>query len=51
MNRPGEAVALMLGSYDPTVWHVGWTRGTRIVAILVGGYHRQAVPAFRKACR
>ena len=43
VNRPGEAVALMLGSYDPTVWHVGWTRGTRIVAILVGGYHRQAV--------
>jgi len=43
VNRPGEAVALMLGSYDPTVWHVGWTRGTRIVAVLVGGYHRQAV--------
>lgn len=43
VNRPGEAVALMLGSYDPTVWHVGWSRGTRIVAVLVGGYHRQIV--------
>ena len=43
VNRPGEAVALMLGSYDPTVWHVGWSRGTRIVAVLVGGYHRQVV--------
>jgi hypothetical protein len=43
VNRPGEAVALMLGSYDPTVWHIGWSRGTRIVAVLVGGYHRQVV--------
>ena len=43
VNRPGEAVALMLGSYDPTVWHVGWSQGTRIVAVLVGGYHRQVV--------
>jgi hypothetical protein len=48
VNKPGEAVALMLGSYDPTVWHVGWTRGTRIVAVLVGGYHRQVVTGLPK---
>ena len=48
VNRPGEAVALMLGSYDPTVWHVGWSRGTRIVAVLVGGYHRQVVTGLPK---
>ena len=48
VNRPGEAVALMLGSYDPAVWHVGWSRGTRIVAVLVGGYHRQVVTGLPK---
>jgi hypothetical protein len=48
VNRPGESVALMLGSYDPTVWHVGWTRGTRILAVLVGGYHRQVVTGLPK---
>ena len=48
VNRPGEAVALMLGSYDPTVWHIGWTSGTRIVAVLVGGYHRQVVTGLPK---
>ena len=48
VNRPGEAVALMLGGYDPVVWHVGWTPGTRIVAVLVGGYHRQVVTGLPK---
>jgi hypothetical protein len=48
VNRPGEAVALMLGSYDPTVWHIGWTSGTRIVAVLVGGYHKQVVTGLPK---
>lgn len=39
VNQPGVTVALMLGSYDPTVWQVGWSPGTRIAAILVGGHH------------
>lgn len=44
VNQPGDVpVILMLGSYDPTIWHVGWSRGTRIAAVLVGGYHRQVV--------
>lgn len=48
VNQPGEHVALMLGSYDPTVWHVGWSRDTRIVAVLVSGYHRQVVTGLPK---
>ncbi|QWP74856.1 hypothetical protein J5226_14420 [Lysobacter sp. K5869] len=36
-------VALLLGAYEPTVWNIGWSKRTRIVAVRVGGYHRQAV--------
>lgn len=43
VNQRDAPVALMLGSYEPTVWNIGWSRGTRIVAVLVGGYHRQVV--------
>jgi hypothetical protein len=28
---------------DPSIWNIGWTRGTRILAVLVSGYHRQVV--------
>lgn len=48
VNMPGQSVALMLGSYDPTIWHVGWSKGTRIVAALVGGYHRQVITGLPK---
>jgi len=41
VNRPGERVALLLGAYEPTVWNVGWTAGTEIVAVLATGYHDQ----------
>ncbi|MDR0777045.1 MAG: DUF2339 domain-containing protein [Azonexus sp.] len=43
VNSPARPVALMLGAYEPTVWNIGWTAGTRIVAVFVSGYHRQAV--------
>lgn len=43
VNESDAPVALMLGSYEPAVWNIGWTSGTRIVAVLVGGHHRQAV--------
>ena len=36
-------VVLMLGAYEPTVWNIGWSSGTRIAAVLIGGYHRQVV--------
>lgn len=43
VNKPGESVALVLGAYEPTVWSVGWSPQTRIVAVLVTGYHAQQV--------
>lgn len=43
VNQPGVPVVLMLGAYDPVVWTVGWSSGTHIAAVLVGGYHRQVV--------
>lgn len=38
-----KPVALMLSAYAPTIWSIGWTRDTRVVAVFVTGYHRQAV--------
>ncbi|WP_434652419.1 hypothetical protein J3P96_16460 [Pseudomonas sp. R3-56] len=43
VNSPDKPVALILGAYEPTVWNIGWTQGTNIVAVYVSGYHRQAV--------
>ena len=43
VNQPDAPVVLMLGSYEPTVWSIGWTSGTRILAVLVSGYHRQQI--------
>ena len=40
-NQPSAPVVLMLGSYEPTVWNIGWSPGTRILAVLVSGYHAQ----------
>jgi len=36
-------VALLLGAYEPAIWNIRWSRGTRIVAVFATGYHRQAV--------
>ncbi len=49
VNSPGQPVALVLGAYEPTVWNIGWSRGTRIVAVFVSGYHRQAVAGLEKS--
>lgn len=43
VNNPNKPVVLMLGAYEPTVWNVGWTPKTKIAAVLVSGYHRQAI--------
>jgi hypothetical protein len=43
VNEPTKPVVLMLGMYEPTIWNVRWTQGTRIAAVLVSGYYRQAV--------
>lgn len=38
-----KPVALLLSAYAPTIWSLGWTQNTRIVAVFATGYHRQAV--------
>ncbi len=43
VNHASSPVVLMLGSYEPTVWNVGWSPGTRILAVLLSGYHRQVI--------
>ena len=43
VNSPNHPVALVLGAYDPAVWDISWTEGTKIVAVAVTGYHRQIV--------
>lgn len=43
VHEPDAPVLLLLGAYEPTVWSVGWTRGTRIAAVVLTGYHRQQV--------
>ncbi len=43
VNHRGTPVVLMLGAYEPTIWNIGWSQGTQIAAVLVGGYHRQVI--------
>ena len=43
VNSPDAPVALMLSAYEPTIWQIGWTEGTRILAVVASGYHAQAV--------
>ncbi len=43
VNSPDKPVALILGAYEPSVWNIAWTQGTKISAVVATGYHRQAV--------
>jgi len=49
VNSPDRPAVLMLGAYEPTVWNIGWSKETKILAVLVGGYHRQAVAGLHKS--
>lgn len=49
VNNPDKPVVLMLGAYEPTIWNIGWSKETKILAVLVGGYHRQAVAGLDKS--
>ena len=48
VNSPNKPAVLMLGAYDPTIWNIGWTKGTNILAVFASGYHRQAVAGLPK---
>lgn len=49
VNSKQRPVILMLGAYEPTIWNIGWSEGTRIVAVLASGYHRQVVAGLAKS--
>lgn len=41
VNHTKAPVALILGAYEPSVWNIQKTPGTKISAVIVGGYHKQ----------
>lgn len=43
VNIPDKPVVVVLTAYDPVVWRVGRTKKTNIAAVIVSGYHGQAV--------
>ena len=43
VDHVATPVLLILGAYEPTVWHIGWTPGTEITAVFATGYHRQLI--------
>ncbi|MDF1761823.1 MAG: hypothetical protein P1U57_00300 [Oleibacter sp.] len=43
VNSQDRPVILILGAYEPTIWNLGWSDGTEILAVLASGYHRQIV--------
>ena len=43
VNEPRTPVALILGAYESSIWDVKTTPETNIVAIIAGGYYKQAV--------
>lgn len=43
VNSPRYEVLLILGSFEPTIWNIAWSRGTKIRGVVVSGYHRQVV--------
>ena len=48
VNSPATPVVLLLGAYEPTIWNIGWSSRTSILAVLVSGYHRQVVAGLPK---
>jgi uncharacterized membrane protein len=43
VNQPGKPIVLMLGAYEPTIWNISLSPETKVLAVLVGGYHRQVI--------
>lgn len=43
VNETRKPVVLILGAYEPNIWNISRTPDTKIIAAVVGGYHRQIV--------
>lgn len=48
VNYDAKPVVLMLGAYEPTIWNIGWTKSTNIVAVFASGYHKQALAGLKE---
>lgn len=49
VNSPSQHVALLLGAYEPSVWNITWSKGTQIVAVMISGYHHQAIAGLEES--
>lgn len=47
-NSPGTPVVLLLAGDKPTIWNIGWTEKTNVVAVFATGYDRQAIAGLKK---
>tara|TARA_R110002072_G_scaffold1901_4_gene15782 strand:+ start:2879 stop:5569 length:2691 start_codon:yes stop_codon:yes gene_type:complete len=43
VNRPGKSTLLVLMAYDPVVWKVKRTSGSKVIGVIAGGYYAQQV--------
>ncbi|HTK77150.1 MAG TPA: hypothetical protein VL371_17925, partial [Gemmataceae bacterium] len=43
VDRPGKQVTLVLTAYDPVTWDVSASEKTRLLKVVLAGYHKQAV--------
>jgi hypothetical protein len=43
VDEPDRDIVLALGAYEPAIWNVRSTRATRIVGVIVSGYHQGVV--------
>jgi len=43
IDQPGKPIVLMLGAYEPTIWTIRLSPETKVLAALIGGYHKQVV--------
>ncbi len=43
VNLPGRPIVLALGAYEPSIWNIRTASSTKVVGVLVSGYHTQMV--------
>lgn len=48
VNSPQQPVVLFLGTYDPSIWDIQWTAGTKILGVVAFGHYTQAVAGLPK---
>ncbi len=48
VNHSQNPIVLMLGAYEPTIWNVSWTSESKIIAVMLSGYHKQVITGLTK---